>query len=103
MFGIQEGNLRSAADEVNGSDAVPRILVADDHPVVRAGYKQFLQKEFGVTAVGEAAGGTEMLDLLRRARWDLLILDLHMPDSSGIEILHRLKTRLPEVTDLGDE
>lgn len=74
-----------------------KILIADDHAVVRAGYRQFLEAEPGVTEVGEARSGSETIDLLRRQEWDLLLLDIHMPDRGGLDILERVKAAHPRV------
>jgi DNA-binding NarL/FixJ family response regulator len=73
------------------------ILIADDHAVVRAGYKQFLEAEAGITAIGEAASGDETLNQLRRKRWNVLLMDIHMPNRSGLDILKHVKTGYPEV------
>lgn len=74
-----------------------RVLIADDHAVVRAGYKQFLETELGIAEVGEAAGGDEVMTKLAGARWDLLLLDIHMPNHNGLEILEKIRQRHPEV------
>src|ERR1700689_976849 len=74
-----------------------RVLIADDHAVVRAGYKQFLEAEAGITAIGETASGNETLDQLRRQEWDLLLMDIHMPDRSGLDILRHVVTGYPDV------
>ncbi len=76
------------------------ILIADDHAVVRAGYKQFLEAEAGITAVGEAASGDETLSQLRRKPWNLLLMDIHMPRRSGLDILKHVKSGFPEVSVL---
>lgn len=60
-----------------------RVLIADDHAVVRAGYKQFLEADAGITAIGETASGNETLDQLRRHEWDLLLMDIHMLSSGA--------------------
>jgi DNA-binding NarL/FixJ family response regulator len=73
------------------------VLIADDHAVVRAGYKQFLDTEAGITAIGEASSGDETLNQLRRKRWNLLLMDIHMPNRSGLDILKHVKTGYPEV------
>jgi len=62
-----------------------RILIADDHAVVRAGYRQFLEEEPAFTEIGETASGRETLDALRRGHWDLLLMDIHMPEMDGFE------------------
>jgi two-component system invasion response regulator UvrY len=73
------------------------VLIADDHAVVRAGYKQFLDAEAGITAIGEASSGDETLNELRRKPWNLLLMDIHMPNRSGLDILKHVKTGYPEV------
>jgi two-component system, NarL family, invasion response regulator UvrY len=74
-----------------------RVLIADDHAVVRAGYRQFLEADPSITEVGEAASGSETLDALRRKEWDLLLMDIHMPDRSGLDILKHVTTGYPDV------
>ena len=74
-----------------------RVLIADDHAVVRAGFKQFLEADSTINAVGEAASGNETLDLLRQQEWDLVLLDIHMPDRSGLDILRHIQTGHPGV------
>ena len=74
-----------------------RVLIADDHAVVRAGYKQFLEADPSITEIGEASSGTETLDALRRGEWDLLLMDIHMPDRSGLDILKHVTTGYPDV------
>ncbi len=74
-----------------------RVLIADDHAVVRAGFKQFLEADPTINAVGEAASGNETLDLLRKQEWDLVLLDIHMPDRSGLDILRHIQTGHPGV------
>jgi len=74
-----------------------RVLIADDHAVTRAGYKQFLDADSAITEVGEAASGNETLDQLRRTEWDLLLMDIHMPDRSGLDILRHVVSGYPDV------
>jgi DNA-binding NarL/FixJ family response regulator len=73
-----------------------RILVADDHAVVRAGLRQFLLADRSITDVGEAGTGQQTLDRLRENRWDLLILDINMPDRSGLDILKHVRSGFPD-------
>lgn len=68
-----------------------RVLIADDHAVVRTGLKQFLVEDHRISAVGEAASGRETLDQLRAERWDLVILDIGMPDRNGLDILQQIR------------
>jgi two-component system invasion response regulator UvrY len=74
-----------------------RILIADDHAVVRAGIRQFLEGESGITEIGEAATGNETLDRLRTGKWDLVLLDIFMPDRSGLDILRHIQVGHPKV------
>jgi len=73
-----------------------RILIADDHAVVRAGLRQFLEEDRSVREIGEASTGTETLDQLRAKPWDLVILDIYMPDRSGLDILKQIQASYPE-------
>jgi two-component system, NarL family, invasion response regulator UvrY len=74
-----------------------RVLIADDHAVARAGYKQFLEADPTITEVGEAASGGETLDALRRQKWDLLLMDIHMPDRGGLDILKHVTAAFPDL------
>jgi two-component system invasion response regulator UvrY len=74
-----------------------RVLIADDHAVVRAGYRQFLETEPSISEIGEAASGSETLDILRTKDWDLLLMDIHMPDRSGLDILRHVASGYPDV------
>ena len=68
-----------------------KVLIADDHAVFRAGLKQFLHDVPGVGEVGEAASGNDVIDRLRQNDWDLLVLDINMPDRSGLDILRHVR------------
>src|SRR6476469_4629381 len=68
-----------------------KVLIADDHAVFRAGLRQFLDDVHGVTTVGEAASGNDVLDKLREDAWDLLVLDINMPDRSGLDIMRHVR------------
>ena len=65
-----------------------RILIADDHAILRQGLKQILDDEFNDTQIGEADSAAETLQQLRKQPWDVLILDINMPGRSGLEVLH---------------
>jgi two-component system, NarL family, invasion response regulator UvrY len=67
-----------------------RILIVDDHAVVRAGLRQILMDDQSVGEVDEAATGEQALDKLRQGKWDLLILDINMPGRNGIDILRNV-------------
>lgn len=72
-----------------------RILIADDHPVVRRGLKQLLYDEPDVAIVGEAKSADEVFKLVRTQIWDAVILDISMPGIGGIETLEELKRQYP--------
>ena len=59
-----------------------RVLIADDHAVVRAGYRQFLETEPSITEIGEASTGNETLNALRKKTWDLLLMDINIDRKS---------------------
>ena len=72
-----------------------RVLIADDHALARAGYRQFLEAESSILNIGEAGSFAEALDALGRSRWDLMILDINMPDRNGFDILAEVKAHYP--------
>ena len=83
-----------------GKTPMARILLADDHAIVRRGLRQLLAESRADFEIGEAASGRETLDLLRQDRWDLLLLDINMPDRSGLDILRQVQTSHPETAVL---
>jgi two-component system, NarL family, invasion response regulator UvrY len=76
--------------------AMPRVLLVDDHVVVRKGIRLILEDRFGDIEIAEAADGDEALAALQ-APYDAVILDLSMPGRSGIELLIEIKHRFPEL------
>lgn len=73
-----------------------RVLVADDHAMIRAGLRQWLEQDRSIEAISEASTGAETLQQLRDGRWDLVILDINMPDRSGIDILRHIRSGYPD-------
>ncbi len=73
-----------------------KILIADDHPVVRHGLKQMLTGEPDMLVVGEAKNGNEALELARKLDWDVAILDYSMPGRSGLQLLGEIKREFPQ-------
>jgi len=73
-----------------------RVLIADDHAVVRAGLRQLLGADPAIGDIGEAESGQQTLDRLRESAWDLLVLDIAMPDRSGLDILKHVRSGFPE-------
>jgi len=76
-------------------DGEVRIVLVDDHAVVRAGYRRFLEQEPGYSVIGEAASGEEAYALLQRLSPDIVLLDLSMPGLGGLSSLRRFKLRWP--------
>src|SRR5260221_4815318 len=72
-----------------------RILIADDHAVVRRGLKEILASEDDMEVVGEAKNGDEALELVRTLDWDVAVLDFSMPGRSGVELIKEIKRRHP--------
>ena len=68
-----------------------RVLVADDHMVVRSGIRHVLESEAGFEVVGEAASGAEALSLAAELHPDVVVLDISMPDESGLQVAARLR------------
>jgi len=73
-----------------------RILIADDHAVVRQGLKQILASDPEVVVTGEARDGTEAIALARKVEWDVAVLDYSMPGPSGLDLLSEIKREFPE-------
>ena len=67
-----------------------RVLIVDDHPVVRAGLATLLRKEAGLKVTGSAHSAEEALEILKRSLVDVMLLDIRMPSISGIDLLNLL-------------
>ena len=74
-----------------------RILVVDDHPVVREGIGSMLKKEVDFKVVGEASNGLEAVEKARELAPDVVLMDLRMPEMDGVEAISRIKAEKPEV------
>jgi DNA-binding NarL/FixJ family response regulator len=72
-----------------------RVLIADDHAIYRAGLRQFLAALPGIGELGEAASGNQTLIALQQKEWDLVVLDINMPDRSGLDILRYVRVGHP--------
>jgi DNA-binding NarL/FixJ family response regulator len=72
-----------------------RILIADDHAIVRAGLKQFIAEEQDMTVAGEATTGAEAVAFVRSSECDVVLLDIAMPDINGVDTLRQLKQIKP--------
>jgi two-component system, NarL family, response regulator LiaR len=74
-----------------------RVLLVDDHALVREGIRQILDKELDITVVGEAERGDLALELLDRVQPDVVLLDVRMPGMSGIETTRRIRAAFPQM------
>jgi two-component system invasion response regulator UvrY len=74
-----------------------KILIADDHPVVRRGLKQVLEEHKGLAVTAEAEDGVETLSKVRSGDFDVVLLDISMPGRNGLEILQELKRERPDL------
>ena len=74
-----------------------RVVLADDHAILRAGLKQLLNSMGDIEVVGEAANGAQVLEAVRRGGFDVLVLDITMPGRSGLELIKLVKTERPEL------
>ena len=72
-----------------------KILIADDHAVVREGLKQIVQETHDIVVNGEAANGHEVLQLMDKDDWDVVLLDINMPGRSGLDVLKQLRAEKP--------
>ena len=72
-----------------------RILIVDDHPVMRFGVRQLVTQRWPDAAIGEASCLAQALEQVRAAEWELAVFDLSMPDTSGLEGLVRLHRAAP--------
>ena len=64
-----------------------KILIADDHAIVREGLKKIVAEEKDILIAGEAENSEQMMEFLEKANWSLIVLDINMPGKSGLEAL----------------
>jgi two-component system, NarL family, invasion response regulator UvrY len=74
-----------------------KILIADDHAIVREGLKQIVAEEKDILVCGEAGTTEELMKLLEKEDWSLVILDINMPVKSGLEALKDIKNLYPDL------
>lgn len=73
------------------------IVIADDHSMIREGLKQLLELEGDIKVVGEAGDGKQCLEVVRRKKPDVLLLDINMPEMNGLQVLEELKMQKMDV------
>ncbi|EHR69972.1 response regulator containing a CheY-like receiver domain and an HTH DNA-binding domain [Burkholderiales bacterium JOSHI_001] len=78
-------------------DSMIRIAIIDDHAMVRAGLRQFFSEHTDLKVVAEAATGREALDIVRGGEVDVIVMDIAMPDQSGVDALVAIRARAPDL------
>lgn len=74
-----------------------RIAIVDDHSMVRAGLRQFFSDQSDFSVVAEASNGREAIDLVRKGGIDVMVMDLSMPESGGVDALAGIRARAPDL------
>lgn len=74
-----------------------RVLIADDHAIVRKGLKQLLLEEYPTAKIGEAGDAETLLSAIVQAEWDVVICDMNMPGRSGLDALNQIKQTNPKL------
>lgn len=74
-----------------------KILIADDHAIVREGLKQIVAEQSDMIVAGEAHNAQGVLDLLQKQEWDVVVLDINMPGRSGLDVLKEIKQQHPKL------
>ncbi len=74
-----------------------RIAIVDDNAIIRAGLRQFFSEHADFVVIAEAVNGHEALDIVQRGEVDVLLLDLSMPDQSGVDALVSIKSAAPDL------
>jgi DNA-binding NarL/FixJ family response regulator len=74
-----------------------RVILVDDHAVLRRGMREILEEAGGFDVTGEAGTGAQALELLGAGRCDVLVLDVSLPDLSGLEVTARVVSRFPDI------
>jgi two-component system, NarL family, invasion response regulator UvrY len=74
-----------------------KVLIADDHAIVRKGLREILRERVEPTEVGEAGDGVSVLNMIQADSWDILVLDISMPRLNGLEVLREIKRTHPNL------
>jgi two-component system, NarL family, invasion response regulator UvrY len=77
-----------------------KVLITDDHPVVRRGIRQILEDEEGISLVNEAGNGKEMFGKLKEQKYDVILLDISLPGRNGLDLISQIKRTQPSVAIL---
>ncbi|MBV8520024.1 MAG: response regulator transcription factor [Acidobacteria bacterium] len=73
------------------------VLIVDDHDIVRAGLKQIVAETSDIAATGEARSGAEAIERVRQGGWQVVVLDLNLPDRPGLDVLAQIRNLAPEL------
>jgi DNA-binding NarL/FixJ family response regulator len=84
-------------DALRGNGEVIKILIADDHAIIRRGLKQIVSEQTDMTVAGEAGNAREVLDLVGNQEWGVVVLDINMPGQSGLDVLKELRREHPKL------
>ena len=80
--------------------ATIRVFIADDHAIVREGLKQILADSPDIIVAGESENGLDAIKLFRKSKCHVMLLDISMPDKSGIDVLKQVRKENPEMAVL---
>ncbi len=87
--------MKSINATTNSTHGIIKVLIADDHAIVREGLKQIIADTTDIVVAGEAEDGLGAIKLVRAHSYDVLLLDISMPDKNGIEVLKQIKKEFP--------
>ncbi len=82
---------------MESSKGAIKVLIADDHEIIRQGFCKILGETSDLTVIGEASNGNEVIDFVKKADTDVVVLDYDMPEKNGLDTLIELKTIKPEL------
>ncbi len=85
------------ADETTTRKDIHRVLIVDDHPIVRKGLSMVLEQEDDLEVCGQAESARDAIELVRQEQPDIALIDLALKDSSGLELIKDIKSRFPDV------
>lgn len=95
-----EGSKSGTTGAARPAGKAIRILIVDDHSIIRKGLKQILADEFTAAVFGEANDGNEALELVWKQAWDIVLLDISMPGKSGLDVLKQIVSAQPNMAVL---
>ncbi|TMK73631.1 MAG: response regulator transcription factor, partial [Actinobacteria bacterium] len=91
---------RASAVVVAETNGTMKVLIADDHGIVRSGLRMLLEQQADIEVIGEASDGAEARDMAIREKPDLAILDVKMPKLTGLQATREIRAHAPDVSIL---